>query len=91
MSDFVWKRGSYRLKKRTGCPSTPIQGQPNLHDDFSYINIMQNVKNFVQKLNYIHDLLLPVSVTQGFKKINFWIEMYHNLTESVENCRKEIK
>jgi len=56
MGVFVWN-GVGMGKKRTGCPSTPIHGQPTLHDDCPYIDIMQNVKNFVQKLNYIHSLL----------------------------------
>jgi len=56
MGVFVWNGGGMG-KKRTGCPSTPIHGQPTLHDDCPYIDIMQNVKNFVQKLNYIHSLL----------------------------------
>jgi len=43
-------------QKRTGCPSTPIQGQPSLHDDCSYIDIMWCVKNFAQKMNHIHSL-----------------------------------
>jgi len=50
---FIWNGGAMG-KKRTGCPSTPIQGQPALHDNCSYIDIMKDVKNFVQKLNHIH-------------------------------------
>lgn len=37
-----------------GCPSTPKQEQPNLHDDYSYIGITRTVKNFVYKINHIH-------------------------------------
>jgi hypothetical protein len=33
MSGFDWKGGKLLVKKRMGCPSTPIQGQPNLHDN----------------------------------------------------------
>ncbi len=59
---FVFaERGELSVKKRMGCPSTPIQGQPNLHDDCSYIDTMRHVKNFVQKINYIHNL-----------KMTFW-------------------
>jgi len=48
-------KGTLSAKERTGCPSTPIQGQPNLHDDRSYIYTMRNVKNFIQEINHIHN------------------------------------
>lgn len=33
LSGFIWERGKLLIKIRMGCPSTPIQGQPNLHDN----------------------------------------------------------
>jgi len=53
----VFRKGGAIVQKKTGCPSTPIQGQPNLHRDYSYIDVMENVKNFIQKLNFIHSFL----------------------------------
>ena len=60
LSDFFWKGGKLLIKKRMGRPSTPIQGQPNLHNHYSYIDIYRHVKNFIQKLNYIHNPLKPM-------------------------------
>ena len=69
-----------------GCPSTPIQGQPNIHDNFSYIDVMRNVNNFVQKLNYIHTPIPTVVNLKG--SILVWIP---EVGKPYDNYGKQMK
>ena len=56
MDAFIWKEGNYRSKKN-GLPKHSHTRTTQLTRRLLIYRIMRHVKNFVQKINYIHSLL----------------------------------